>query len=190
MSRSVFTFIAHDVSAFARLLNRELEACDGKPGHVQLLNMLTRSAGYRNYQHFRAQFEAEDRLRLPTPVPELIDHLRVERVIRHFDEAGALIRWPSKTNQQELCLWALWSRIPAAQSFKEMQINEILQAHHQFGDHALLRRELVNYKLIWRTPDCRTYRRIERRPPPDALAIIRHLNARWTDPAVRPSNVR
>ena len=62
MSRTVFPFAAQDVSALAKSLTRELEACDGKPGHVQLLNMLTRAVGYRNFQHFRAQHAAGDRL--------------------------------------------------------------------------------------------------------------------------------
>ncbi len=38
MSRTVFPFIAQDVSSLARALSRELEGADSKPGHVQLLN--------------------------------------------------------------------------------------------------------------------------------------------------------
>ena len=67
MSRTVFPFIAQDVSSLARALSRELEGVDSKPGHVQLLNMLTRSAGYKNFQHFRAQFDAQDRLEREPP---------------------------------------------------------------------------------------------------------------------------
>lgn len=176
MSRLAFPFTTRDLSAFARSLERELAVCGGKPSHVQLLNMLTRSAGYRNYQHFRAQSEAENRLKEPPPEP--VNLRRVERVIRLFDDAGMLVRWPSKVNQRELCLWALWSWIPSKRTFSEKQINAILTAHHRFGDYALLRRALFDNQLVWRTLDGRVYRRIERCPPPEALTVIRHLNSR------------
>ena len=39
-----------------------------------------------------------------------------------------------------------------------------------------LRRELVNTGLVERTPDCKVYRRVERRPPLEALALIRRLD--------------
>jgi hypothetical protein len=182
MSRTVFPFVAKDVSSLARALSRELEECDRKPGHVQLLNMLTRSAGYKNFQHFRAQFDAQDRLEREPPVPEPVDHVRVERVTRHFDVTGNLVRWPAKASERLLCLWHFWSRIPAGVVHTEKQINEILNEHHGFGDHALLRRELYDHQLVLRTPDGREYRRIERRPPADALALIRHLDTRRPSP--------
>jgi hypothetical protein len=34
---------------------------------------------------------------------------------------------------------------------------------------------MVHANLVSRTDDCRDYRRIEQRPPPDALALIRRL---------------
>jgi hypothetical protein len=78
--------------SLARVSSRELAACGHKPGHVRLLNMLTRAVGYRSFQHFRAQFEARRRLeREPAAAPSF-DYLRVERVAGPFDEgtAGAL----------------------------------------------------------------------------------------------------
>ncbi|BBK43796.1 hypothetical protein STVA_38160 [Allostella vacuolata] len=180
MSRTLFPFVAPDVSALARSLHRELEACEHTPGHVQLLNMLTRSAGYRNFQHFRAQQVARDRLeREPDPpAAQPVDHLRVGRVARHFDQAGRLLRWPPKAHQRTLCLWVLWSRLPAGRVLAEAAVNAILQGHHHFGDHALLRRGLVDEGMVTRTADGREYRRLERPPPPDAVALIRHLGRR------------
>jgi hypothetical protein len=181
MTRTIFPYAASDVSGLARALHRELEASDRKLGHVQLLNLLARSAGYQNFQHFRAQFAAKDRLDGPPAVSDPIDHLRVERVAGHFDELGFLIRWPAKANHQLLCLWSLWARIPSGESLSEARINEILRANHLFGDHALLRRALCDHDLVSRTADGRAYRRIERRPPPDALVLIRHLALRGPD---------
>jgi len=180
MTRTVFPFAATDVSALARALGRELEAEDRKLGHVQLLNLLARAGGFRNFQHFRAQFGAEARLQRPPEAAPVVDHQRVERAARHFDEAGSLLRWPSKASHVELCLWVLWSRVPAGQVLTEKQFNALLIEQHGFGDHALLRRALCDHGLMSRTTDGRAYRRIEQRPPPAALALIRVLAPRRT----------
>jgi len=178
MSRTAFPLVAQDLSAFARSLSRELDAHEGRPGHVQLLNMLTRSAGYRNYQHFRASCEAEERMeRAPAP-PEPVDHVKVERLARYFDAAGRLTRWPGKASHRLPCLWVLWSRMEAGRTHAEAEVNALLDASHLFGDPALLRRYLVDEGMVSRTTDCREYRRIERRPPAEAAALIRRLGRR------------
>jgi hypothetical protein len=178
MSRTVLPFAATDMSALARSLGRELAACAEKPGHVQLLNMLARATGYRNFQHYRAQLDASGRLTTVAPTPDPVDHLLVERVARHFDGNGLFLRWPSKTSHQALALWCLWARMPAGCVLREKDVNAILKANHLFGDHVLLRRELCDYQMLARTADCREYRRIERRPPPEALGLIQHVGAR------------
>lgn len=116
MSREALPFATSDLSALARFLSRELEPFDQKPGHVQMLNMLARSGGYRNYQHFKAQQAAKARLEEPPAPVASVDYRRVQKVAGHFDHAGTLVRWPSKTSEQVLCLWALWSRVPAGVS--------------------------------------------------------------------------
>lgn len=173
MTRTAFPFATRDVSALARSLQRELAAHDGAPGHVQLLNMLARAGGYRNFQHFRAQQAAADRLDTPPAPAEPVDHRRVERVARYFDGEGRLTAWPAKTIDQRLALWALWAKLPPEAVMTERQISAWLQDRHRFGDPALLRRELVQTGLMTRTLDCREYRRVEQRPPGEALALIR-----------------
>ncbi|MFD2233474.1 DUF2087 domain-containing protein [Phaeospirillum tilakii] len=181
MARPIFPFAIGDISALARSLGRELASRDGLPGHVDLLNILSRSAGFRNFQHFRAQAAAADRLARPPVSPveeEPVDLVRVERVLRLFDPAGRLIRWPGKDSQRVLCLWALWAAIPAGRRFAEKEVNALLAARHHFGDHALLRREMVDRGLMWRTADGSLYRRVEQRPPAEARAVIRRLSGR------------
>jgi hypothetical protein len=178
MTRTVFPFAAPDVSTLARALGRELEAQERKLGHVQLLNLLTRAAGFRNFQHFRAQFDAAEHLaRRPAPEP-VADLQKVAQASRYFDGAGTLTRWPKKASHRLLCLWVLWSRVPAAQELSEKQLNALLAAQHGFGDHALLRRELCDRGLMTRTRDGRVYRRVEQKPPSEAVALIRHLAPR------------
>ncbi|MDC7789244.1 DUF2087 domain-containing protein [Rhodoplanes sp. TEM] len=186
MPREAIPYVADDMSALARALKGEvshaLAASGGEPpGHVELLNMLARAAGCRNFQHFRAQAEARERLEnpaLPAASEPPVDFVRVERVARYFDAAGGLTRWPGKHTDRVACLWVMWSRLPARTVLSEPAVNEALKAAHRFGDHVLLRRALVDLGLLARTPDGREYRRVEQPPPAEARALIRHLAAR------------
>ena len=70
MSRPAFPFAAGDISAVARSLKDQIaQGGHTPPGHVELLNMLARAAGYRNFQHFRAQAVARGVLDAPAEPP-------------------------------------------------------------------------------------------------------------------------
>lgn len=174
MSKTVIPFQADDVSSLAKSLRAQLQARETPPGHVELLNMLARAVGRRNFQQLRA--EAEQAPVAPSPPPEAppVDERRIERVERCFGD-GRLARWPAKREDQVLALWGLWSKLPAGQTFGEREISQLVAKLHDFGDHALLRRELVISRLVERTTDGRVYRRIERPPPPDAARLIARI---------------
>lgn len=176
MTRPVFPFYANDISELARSLHSQLTTCDHTPGHVELLNMLARAAGSRNFQHFRAKMVAEKRLMRPAEVPAPIDYVELQRLTRYFDVNGRWIRWPTKFSHQDPCLWVLWSRLPPRQIFSEREINELLRANHLFDDPALLRREMTDRGMVRRTLDGRVYKRVERRPTLTALTLIRLLS--------------
>ena len=177
MSRTLLPFHADDISALARSLKSQLANCESPPTHLELLNMPVRAGGYRNFQHYRAQLAARGQVesRPPAPVPDAVDFVRIKRLLRMFDPEGKLVRWPSKRSQQVLCLWVIWSKVPARQLFTEREINLLLADHHLFGDHALLRRWLCDYGMMSRARDGREYRRIEKRPPTEALELMRQL---------------
>src|SRR5262245_42978856 len=119
MTRSVFPFYASDISALARSLNTQLAGCDHTPGHVELLNMLARAVGSRNFQHFRAQVVAEKRLLRENEVPPPVDYVALQRLARYFDANSRLIRWPTKFSDQDPCLWVLWATLPARKTLSE-----------------------------------------------------------------------
>jgi hypothetical protein len=165
-----------DISAFARSLGGQLADCGRTPGHVELLNMLARSSGHKNFQHFRASVAQAARPEpAPVPAPESVSPTRLTRLARLFDRDGLLLRWPGKRGLEASCLWVVWSRIPARTAFTEAQLNEHLNTLHTFGDHALLRRGLVDCGLMTRTADGREYRRVEARPTAEALAMLERL---------------
>jgi hypothetical protein len=173
MTKPVFPFYATDISELARSLQSQLAARDTIPGHVELLNMLARAVGSRNFQHFRAKIVAEKKLVRPAEIPVPVDTVELQRLSRYFDANGRWLRWPTKFSHQDPCLWVLWSKLPPRDTLSEKEINQLLRLHHLFNDPALLRREMKERGMLTRTLDGRVYRRVERKPPPTALALIR-----------------
>ncbi|SMF05265.1 DUF2087 domain-containing protein [Desulfovibrio gilichinskyi] len=176
MSKTVLPFVVEDISAFARSLRRQLDGVETIPTHVEMLNLLVKAGGFRNFQHFRAQHESFKILETPkSPAPELNLKL-VKRLTRFFDEDGQLIRWPKKFSERMICLWIMWSRIPAKESFSEKEISDLLDKEHLFGDYALLRRELVDRGMMVRNAEGSQYKRLEVKPPLEALELLRYLH--------------
>lgn len=101
------------------------------------------------------------------------DLKRVARAVRCFDAAGRLQRWPSKRSEQIVVLWVIWSQLPVDARFTESDVNAMLGGWHDNGDHALLRRELVDMGLLQRTQTGSVYRRANPPDiPPDAAEAI------------------
>ncbi len=171
MSKLIIPFATPDISALAKSLRAQLAELGHTPSHVEMLNLLAKAGGHTNFQHMRADAAAAGRLSASPAAPP-VDHTRLEKLLRHFDAEGRMLRWPGKTSHQDLCLWVIWSRIPADTRMSELEVNEIIKDAHHFGDHAILRRSLVDMKMLARTPDGRLYRRIEKPPTPDAEALI------------------
>ncbi len=177
MARHPVPLVADDISAFSRALAEQLQSREEPPGHLSLMNMLARAAGFQNYQHLRAAHAAGRRLADPDR-SEPVDHRLVERALNRFDQAGRLQRWPSRRAVQDICVWALWTRLPIGVTMHEREVNDILRAAHLFGDPAVLRRRLVTLGLVSRNRDGSDYRRLEKRPPPEARRLIAHLKER------------
>jgi hypothetical protein len=172
MTRTAFPLQVDDLSAFARSLQRQLDENTGTVSHLTLMNMLTRAAGFRNFQHFRAMAEAGNARSAPAATPDMG---RVGQALRYFDPAGRLTSWPAKTSVQHLVMWALWAKLPGESAMSEREVSTALNEWHLFGDAAILRRTLWELKLVTRSQDGREYRRMGREPPPEGRALIRAL---------------
>lgn len=178
MSRTAVPLHVVDLSPFAKTLRQSLGEHEGVPTHVELLNLLAKAAGFANYQHLRADAEAADRLVAaaePGPRPDLE---QVAKVARYFDDAGMLTSWPSRFAHQTLSQWVFWSRIPRGETYDERGISELIKGWHAFGDHAIIRRAMVDAKMLERNQNGREYRRIEQVPPPELAPLLAHLDAR------------
>lgn len=176
MPRDPVALTIPDLSSFAKRLRAELIGAADFPGHLSLLNMLARAAGLENFQHLKVASAGPQPPGVrPAEAIAPSDPRRIERALRLFDDQRRMIRWPSKTSLQELCLWVLWSTLPARVGLSEKDLNARIDAWHLFGDRALLRRSLIDLRLFERTQDGREYRRIEREPPEEGRAVIRAL---------------
>ncbi|WP_284162936.1 DUF2087 domain-containing protein [Frigidibacter sp. SD6-1] len=176
MARDAISLSIPDLSDFAKRLRRDLQGAGQVPFHLGLLNMLARAAGLGNYQHLRAAPAAG----APAAPPQL-DARRLAKALRLFDGQGRLTRWPNRTSLQNLCLWVLWSHLPARQVMSEADVNQLMDRWHLFGDRAILRRSLIGHGLAERTADGREYRRIERAPTAEALALLRSISSHRDD---------
>ena len=208
MTRTVVPYAAPDLSALARLLERALadhQITHGRlPGHVEMMNLLARGAGKRNLQELQAElarnaspagasapppptmgsdlwFDAPELLDpVTTPVvaapPELTD--RAAKTLKCFDSSGRLTRWPPKLSQQTLAMWVLWTRFDARRVYTEAEVNHVLKAWHVYGDHATLRRELIDHRLMTRKDDCSEYRKLVQWPDEEAQGLMRALRKR------------
>lgn len=184
MPRELTPLVAADLSAFAKALRSAWtvrhERGAGVPSHVEMLNLVARAAGHRNVQALRSlRSPAMPRAALPARGPRdasLTD--TADRALRQFDAAGRLVRWPTKRALQVLALWGLWLRLDNQRRYSEREVNEVLNLHHTFGDHCLLRRELVELQLLARTPGGAEYRKLAARPEAEVVALLSVLRQR------------
>ena len=181
MSRLPLALVVPDASLFARALGASLKtrhaAGSPPPGHVELLNLMARALGHRNLQSLQAgvplvaalpepPLAAEDR-----PAPAALTG-NARKALMQFDSRGRLIRWPTKYSIQTLAMWVLWTLFDGRRSYTEREVNEVLKAANDFGDHVTLRRELINHRLMSRQPDCSDYRKLPARPDTEARALL------------------
>ena len=186
MAREATPLVVQDLSSFARSLGRALAARHAAalepPAHVELQNLIARAAGYRNLQALKAA--------PPEPVPSgaalpLSDNAR--RTLAQFDVDGRLVRWPRKFTVQRMAMWVLWTRFENKRKYTEREVNAILRGAHAFGDHATLRRELVNHQLLARKSDCSEYRKLPARPDDEVRALLTTWRSRQASATRSPS---
>jgi hypothetical protein len=73
------------------------------------------------------------------------------------DDEGRLRQWPVKQKVQRQAIAYLATRFEAGRIYNERQVNELLKEWHTFGDWALLRRVLYDWKHLDRESDGSRY---------------------------------
>ena len=191
MTRFLVPLSTPDVSAYAKTLKSFLDErhATGKmpPTHLELLNLLARAAGLRNFATLKATASSSELdktrnaqvLQVPpasvqkvVSINEDVLSATARKTLSQFDAAGRLIRLPNKLSVQQTAMWAIWTQFAAGRLYTEKEVNAIINQQHTFGDHATLRRELVNMKLLGRKSDCSEYWKEARRPDDDTRAFL------------------
>ena len=97
MPRSILSIDIADLSTFAKSVREQIGRLDRQPSHVEMLNLLSRAAGFRNFQHLRADriSSAESTTAQPELLPA-VNEGRVLKTVRVFDAAGRLMQWPAR----------------------------------------------------------------------------------------------
>ena len=78
-------------------------------------------------------------------------------VLHYFNKDLKVRQWPAKHSKKKLVLKYLANKFEADKTYTEIEVNEVLNKYHTFGDPALLRRMMFSAKLLGRTKDCRAY---------------------------------
>jgi len=81
----------------------------------------------------------------------------------YLDEDGRITHWPAKKKSAARVALRkyLAGKISTQFTLNEQAINHLLNRWHTFGDHAFLRRDLVDYGLIKRNQEGTAYWREE-----------------------------
>ena len=195
MTRTLVPLTTPDVSAFAKTLKHLLDGrgAQGKPPptHVELLNLLARSAGLRNFATLKALTAAAPPSPAGHDAPQPADtappapqdspapaFALARKTLQQFDDTGRLLRLPNKLSVQQMAMWAFWTQFAAHRRYTEKEVNAVVNGLHAFGDQATLRRELVNMKLLGRKSDCSEYWKEPQRPAPEVQAFLRAWRAK------------
>jgi hypothetical protein len=197
--QTIVPFVVADISALAKSLRAAFDGVDASPSQVQMLNWLAKAAGHQNYQSLRAQASVA-----PNPIDtanstaetaktakpaagkatksesETVLSVHAAKALTQFDVDGKLARWPYKFAVQRIAMWGLWIRFDSKRRYTEKEVNSVLNAWHLYGDHATLRRELINMDLLARKPDCSVYWKRPQVPSDEVRAFLRGLRGSST----------
>lgn len=70
---------------------------------------------------------------------------------RLLDDSGRIKRWPKQKDYKRLVLEYLAGKFEYNRKYSEKEVNAIIQEWHTFEDYFLLRRELIESRLMLRT---------------------------------------
>lgn len=88
-----------------------------------------------------------------------MERQELPRELRPFvDESGRLIQWPTRQKVQRMAIAYVASRFDSEREYSEREVNERLLDWHSFGDWALLRRMLCDWRHMEREADGTRYR--------------------------------
>jgi len=84
--------------------------------------------------------------------------LDINPELRGFVDAdGRFKAWPAKQSKQIIMVDMLAELFEPGRNYTSQDVNEILNTRHTFHDPAILRRSMIDRKILERSPDGKTY---------------------------------
>ncbi|HEV2412481.1 MAG TPA: DUF2087 domain-containing protein [Candidatus Saccharimonadales bacterium] len=80
-------------------------------------------------------------------------------ISKYLDSRGRVTKLPKKVEPRQAVLSHLASKFEHDKTYRESEVDKILQEWHTFGDWPLLRRELYEHGFFERRPDGSEYQR-------------------------------
>jgi hypothetical protein len=79
-------------------------------------------------------------------------------IIKNFlDGEGRVKCWSSKRQKKISVIEYMASKFEVGRDYTENEVNEVISKWHTFGDYFILRRSMIEYQLLSRTPDGARY---------------------------------
>lgn len=74
-----------------------------------------------------------------------------------LDADGKIKQMPAKIKKRTIILKYLSTKFSVGHDYTEKEVNAIIDNWHTFGDYFILRRELIDYKFLYRTQNGSRY---------------------------------
>jgi len=81
----------------------------------------------------------------------------MKEIDNFLNEDGQIKSWPAKMDKKKAILLYLSEKFDSGVTYKEKEINEIINAWHTFGDLFILRRGMIDFGYLKRTKDGSRY---------------------------------
>lgn len=83
-------------------------------------------------------------------------------MLKNFiDEDGRITQWPSKNNLKIEVVKYIASMFEVDRTYTEKEVNEIIMKWHTYNDYFMIRRGMIEYRLLERTRNGSEYWKIE-----------------------------
>lgn len=76
---------------------------------------------------------------------------------KYFNEKGQLIRYSKKEKERVVALLKIHEYFEFDKRYSEIEVDRIIKSHYLEPDETILRRAMIEYRLLDRKPDCSEY---------------------------------
>lgn len=173
MPKEYIPFACPDISRLAKSIKKEIDKSEKKPSHVEILNILARESGFRNFQQMRAQAEPTQSAKDKSFKETGIGLQNLQKLKRYLDDKARVKTLPSKQSLQIMIVYYIWAFIAADTKYTEIGLNHLLNRFHTFGDAALLRRFMFELGLVSRSNNCQDYEKLLPEVPTEYKDIVK-----------------